>query len=175
MGAARKGFPVRKVLGRAPTVPATIVAIGILAITVTWARRSTVEVVNPGADAEAAYQAIVAQIDGQDGSGGNGVRERGGGDIPREGRLMRDLFRPGSAPVVKAVKSKVKQTAPVRRKPPDITGVFISGGYKQATIGGKVVSPGDEVGGYRVIDITPDGATVERDGSTYTLALGGSP
>ncbi len=173
MGPALKGFPIRKVLGRVPTVPATIVAIGILAITVTWARRSTVEVVNPTADAEAAYQAIVAQIDNQERSGADGDRRRDGGG-PRESRLMRDLFRPGTAPAVKTEKPKEKQTAPSRRRPPEITGVFINGGYKQATIGGNVVSPGDEVGGYRVIDITPAGATVEREGRTDTLVLGGN-
>ena len=55
---------------------------------------------------------------------------------------------------------------------PRLSAVLIDGPWRQALLDGRPVGEGGVVDGYEVIEITPRGVRLEKDGRTHTIGLG---
>jgi hypothetical protein len=58
---------------------------------------------------------------------------------------------------------------------PRLEGIVIDGPARRAVLAGHVVTEGETVDGYRVIEITARGVRLERQGVTQDLSLGETP
>ncbi|MCK4411931.1 MAG: hypothetical protein KAY32_00170 [Candidatus Eisenbacteria sp.] len=141
--------------------------------------------IDPAADAEAAYLSLLAQI-----SPGEEIAtlaqaaaremrplpettpagDSPAAELPSPGR--RDLFAP--LPAAKPTLAPVRRTpaGPTRPRLPHLAGILIDGASRRAMLGGELVTIGDEVDGYRLIDIEEDCVTLEWRQKTYQLELG---
>lgn len=167
--------PLWKKLGGRPGVLAAVVAATVLALTMLPRGGKDRIVRDPAADAQAAYLSLLSQID-----------PAGGDPAPTDSpakttvfasgertRLTRDLFAPvmaRKAPVRTATAVRPKSTV---KKLPELSAVFIGGEKPLAVIDGRAVGEGDDVNGYRVVRIVPDGVIVEREGTLHALRPGG--
>ncbi|MBE3069989.1 MAG: hypothetical protein IMZ66_07110 [Planctomycetes bacterium] len=72
-----------------------------------------------------------------------------------------------AAPEVAAVASATAAQAPVM---PKLNGILCSGGLALAIVDDSICKVGDEVAGYRILSITPEGVLAEKEGKRYTMS-----
>ncbi len=126
---------------------------------------------DPVAEAAEAYRSLIARME----AGPDGGQE-GSSETALDGRpqLDRSLFAPKPKPKPKVV----KPVKPARPKPPPLpalTGILLDGEYRQARLGGQIVSEGEDVSGYRVVKIESDFVLLVRKGHVHRLEMKGSP
>lgn len=65
------------------------------------------------------------------------------------------------------------QTSQHQSKPslPELQGLQLGGGVSRATLSGQSYRVGDQVAGYRLLQITADGVVLEKDGQSHALSL----
>jgi hypothetical protein len=137
--------------------------------------RSDKGAANPAADADAAYRALVAQIwvtgsSSQTHTGGIERAATGGAASAGARSFRRDLFSPLRAAVNSTPRPAVSPRAEAR--PPRLVGVFIDGDSRRALIDGHLVSEGDRVSGYSVVEIAARWVLLEKDGASYRIPIG---
>jgi hypothetical protein len=157
-----------------------IVAIAATALTLILfpPRQGQNIVQDPTANAEAAYQSLLVQMDTPDA----GVAVAGvtptpatvevGRGSPATG-LRRNLFAPVQGRFQHGNVTAAPSKSAAKPSVPRLTGVFIDGGSRQAKLAGTLVSEGDTIRGYLVVEITPEWVLLEREGTTHKLLLGG--
>jgi hypothetical protein len=146
---------------------------------------------DPAADAEAAYQSLLARVTVEEGlpetpagpgesspadaspaAAADSATGGAGDSTPPEDRLVRDLFsRSSYTPPRATAAARPTTQAPLPPAPPRLTGILIDGSARRAVLSGRVVAIGDEVGGFRVLAIEPGRVRLQRDETTYTLEL----
>ena len=143
--------------------------------------------VDPAADAEATYRALLAQVD----AGGTipanrppaaGVESAEAsvpgatGDVAAEaaGGARRDLFAPRTPekPAATAAPRPRAPRRPQRPRLPHLAGILIDGTQRRAMLGGELAAVGDTVGGYRVLLIERDYVKLAWRQMTYEIGLG---
>jgi hypothetical protein len=132
---------------------------------------------NPAADADAAYRALVAQIwatGSPQATPARGIAWAAGAGPTHEGpgALKRDLFSPTRAAAHAAPPHAGRRPAQTDAREPRLAGVFIDGDSRRALIDGDLVSEGDRVSGYSVIEIAARWVLLEKDGATYRIPIG---
>jgi len=145
---------------------------------------------DPAADAEAAYQSLLARVTVEEGlpetpaasgesppadgspAAADSAAGGAGDSLQPEDRLVGDLFsRTPSAPPRAATAARPATQAPLPPAPPQLTGILIDGSARRAVLSGRLVAIGDEVGGFRVLAIEPGRVRLQRGETTYTLEL----
>lgn len=134
-------------------------------------------------EARAAYLTLMAQMEqpGAEGSAPAAADTSAAGLSPA-GRLERDLFAPaarrlaaasGAGTSGESPEGLTAPRAPARRKPPKLTGIFIDGNQARAVIDDQVVSAGDWVRDFQVIEIRTSWVVLKRGEQVEKLELGG--
>ncbi|MFH1843027.1 MAG: hypothetical protein ABIF77_07440 [bacterium] len=177
---AGNGFSL-KTLGSWPALLAMVVAAGLLIMVILPRKGAESGAADPVAEAEAAYISLVAQmgsvpteavpepvVPGSTDMASAGVA--GGFDF----MLNRDLF---SATAPEPTPRRQQQTAaakPQPPRPPRCTTILIDGDVRQAVLGGQLVTSGDVVSGFVVVEITSSSVRLVRGDTSYTLKVGGN-
>ena len=135
--------------------------------------------VTAAADARTAYLTLMEQM-GQQGEEATATStvDSSGSALSPTGRLERDLFAPWTrrATPTAASESPEQRATPAtssRRRPPALNGILIDGNRARAVIGDQVVSVGDWVRDFRVVEIHANWVLLKRGDQIEKLELGG--
>ena len=94
--------------------------------------------------------------------------------------VTRDIFRPvaaAEAPVLnrEGVLSTAAAETAAKPRALELTGVFLDGPRAQAAINGQIVSEGDSIKGFNVVEIHKDWVVLVKGNTVRPLWLGGEP
>ena len=131
---------------------------------------------SPASNAAAVYGDLMAQIYDSSPTPGvaapSNVMAPGGRTHEQPAKLSRDLFAP---PRRKPYASQ-KRVAPAHQatgpRVPRLTAILIDGASRQAMVGRAMISQGDIVSGYTVVEIARGWVVLQKDGVSYTLRVG---
>ncbi len=166
--------------------PSTIIlgasGLAILAVVALPLFKQREQPMTAAADARTAYLTLMEQM-GQatqqgEGLGAVSAVDSSAAALSPTGRLERDLFAPWSHRSVAATASeslgqRATPATPSRRRAPALNGILIDGQRARAVIGDQVVSVGDRVGDYRVVEIQANWVLLKRGDQIEKLELGG--
>ncbi len=131
---------------------------------------------DPAVDANLAYGVLMARMEAAGESAPSWsadqvLRRAPGGSREPAAATARDIFStPAKIPARPS--GDAGPSAPETQPMPKLTGVFIDGDHRQAAIEGRLVSEGDRVAGFAVIEIGSSWVVLERTGVTYRLTMG---
>jgi hypothetical protein len=133
-------------------------------------------VYDPAADAQAAYRSLQEQIGPSETSpavdGAISDSPHGSAEVAGR-RLKRNLFAPAETMSHSTPKVLRRSTAGPRL--PTLSGVLIDGDLRKAVVAGKVVSTGDSINGFLVLEIDTDGVLLERNNLQHRILIRGTP
>jgi len=128
---------------------------------------------SPTKDALALIQALDAQLATRDGVADAGSLETEGS---ARGALRRDIFSADALrpkPVARPTEERARQIEEPPQVPDlEVMAILVDGHLRQAVISGRAVAEGDSVGGYWVIEITPESILLWNDDGFKTLTWG---
>jgi hypothetical protein len=167
-----------RIVGSKVTLVVAAIAAAGLTLTLFPSRQGQNIIQDPTANAEAAYQSLLVQMDTpQADVAPAGVTSHPSHDEAVVGSsgmgLSRDLFAPVRGGFQRSSSTAAPSKSAVKPSAPRLTGVFIDGRSRQAKLAGTLVSQGDTIRGYLVVEITLEWVLLEKDGTTYKLLLGG--
>jgi hypothetical protein len=131
-------------------------------------------------DARATYLALMTQMEAEGKEITEAAADDSSGAAHQTGRLDRDLFAPAprrASPAVLGAGEGEGRTpvaaTPARRRPPKLAGIFIDGAQARAVIGDQVVTVGETVKEFQVVEIHANWVLLKRGDQVEKLELGG--
>jgi hypothetical protein len=132
---------------------------------------------NPASHAETVYGNLMSQITAPgrvanslltwEPLGASAVQNK-----ERPAELSRNIFTPPRKKSPVRVSGPVTPSLDSRPKLPRLSGILIDGATRKAMVGGVLVSQGDYISGYTVVEIGVRSVVLERNGAQYTLQVG---